>query len=290
MLAELAVEFVGSLAHIGPLTRKGYGHRLSRTCGDWASMGCEDAGMLTAAFLMDWIRDRMERARWREVCTDMRLACRFLRWMARRGHLLSDPVPEWLLERFRFGRSPAPVPGERDVREFADMAGRAGGRNGLRNRAIVEVLYGCGLRCCELVGLDLAGWRVDELRVRGKFGAERVVPVGAVASAALRDYVDKERPAVLRRWNPHEPALFVGLHGRRMRTETVGAMFRGRLGHAFKAHQLRHACATHMLRNGASVVVLRDMLGHRSISTTTLYTEVKTEDVRKALDKFHPRG
>jgi len=131
--------------------------------------------------------------------------------------------------------------------------------------------------------------RDGELRVRGKGGHERLVPVGRVASEALRAYVDGDRLAVLRRWDPRERALFVGRLGGRLPARAVSAMFR-RWQAGMTPHQLRHACATHMLRNGASIVVLKELLGHKGIATTRIYTEVKVEDVRKGLEKYHPRG
>jgi site-specific recombinase XerD len=163
------------------------------------------------------------------------------------------------------------------------------GKTRQRDLAVVEVLYGCGLRRGELSGLNLGDLRGDELRIRGKNGTERVVPVGSVARAALHAYMDGERAECLRRFNPFEPALFLGRFGDRLGKAGIWYLFHFRLSQSITPHQLRHACATHMLHNGASIAVLRDLLGHRSISTTRIYTEVKVEDVRKCLEKFHPR-
>lgn len=218
------------------------------------------------------------------------LTASFACWMVREGYLLSNPLPCWLLERHRAGYTPRLVPSEREMRLLVAKASELQGRARLRDRAIVEVLYGCGLRNAELSELDIGDWRNDELRVRGKFGTERVVPLGRAATVALRTYMDGERAALLQRFNPHEQALFLGLTGNRFGTEGICTLFRDKLCMSITAHQLRHACATNMLKAGANIVVLRDLLGHRGISTTRIYTEVKVEDVRKSLNKFHPRG
>jgi len=286
----LALEFVASLAHIGDITRRSYRRKLSMVCRGWSSLGCAEMGHVTESLVLEWVHVRVRKVSWREVCGEMHLVCRFFVWLVRNGHMLSDPVPEWLRERFRFTCCPSPVQGIGETLRFVEHVAGLAGMTRLRDMAMVEVLYGCGLRRCELVRLDLADWRGDELKVRGKFGAERVVPVGRMATEALRAYVDKERAAVLQRFDPRVTALFVGVYGKRLKPGTITEAFRTRLGKSTTAHRLRHACVTHMLRNGANIVVLRDLLGHQSISTTRIYTEVKVEDVRKNLEKFHPRG
>lgn len=287
-MLELVDAFLAGLVRLSPLTLCRHRGVLLRALRSWASQGCAGPGDLRADVLVHW-----KAGRGREVCGrglhgEVRLVRRFLRWLVREGHLLCDPMPDWFEGRCPPGGVRA-VPGEGAMRS---LLGRVGtGRRVLpqRDRAVVEVLYGCGLRCMELSGLDLADWRDGELRVRGKGGHERMVPVGRVASEALRAYVDSDRLAVLRRWDPRERALFVGRLGGRLPARAVSAMFR-RWQAGMTPHQLRHACATHMLGNGASIVVLKELLGHKGIATTRIYTEVKVEDVRKGLERYHPRG
>jgi site-specific recombinase XerD len=282
--------FLSTLANLRKITVNDYRYLLRGMCIAWTRMGCEEPGLLTETALLEWCLVRS-----RELCPggmyrSLKLADRFLCWMVREGYLLSNPLPRWLLERHRAGYTPRLVPDERKMRDLVVRTSELQGKTRLRDRAIVEVLYGCGLRNAELSGLDFGDWRNDELRVRGKYGAERVVPLGHAATVALRTYMDGERAALLRRFNPHERALFLGQTGNRLGTEGICKLFRDRLCMSVTAHQLRHACVTHMLRNGANIVVLRDLLGHRRMSTTRIYTEVKVEDVRKCLNKFHPRG
>lgn len=282
--------FLFTLVNLRKITVSDYRYLLRGICTAWTRMGCAEPGFLTESVLLEWCL-----VRGRELCPggmyrSLKLADRYLCWMVREGYLLSNPLPCWLLERHRAGYAPRLVPDERKMRALVAKVSELQGRTRLRDRAIVEVLYGCGLRNAELSGLDIGDWRNDELRVRGKFGAERVVPLGHAAIAALRTYMDGERAALLQRWNPHERALFLGMTGKRLGTEGVCKLFRDRLRMSITAHQLRHACVTHMLKAGANIVVLRDLLGHRRISTTRIYTEVGVEDVRRSLNMFHPRS
>ena len=282
--------YLSTLVNLRKITVDSYWYLLRGVCADWTRMGCGEPGLLTEAVLLEWCLVRGRVLSPSGMFRHLQFADRFLCWMVRDGYLLSNPLPRWLLERHRAGYAPRLVPDERKVRGLVARTSELQGKTRLRDRAIVEVLYGCGLRNAELSGLDFGDWRNDELRVRGKFGAERVVPLGHAATAALRTYVDGERAALLRRFNPCERALFLGMTGRRLGTEGICKLFRDRLCMSITAHQLRHACATHMLRNGANIVALRDLLGHQRISTTRIYTEVGVEDVRKSLNKFHPRG
>lgn len=286
-MVELVDAFVSREVRLMPVTRSHHRSTLRRACDSWESQGCRSPGDLGADILVGWAVARGRMVGGGVLHADVGLVRRFLRWLVGEGYLLSDPMPEWLCRGRGPGAGVRAVPSESAVRSMLSRA--ASGQHPLRDSAITEVVYGCGLRRCELVGLDLSDWREDTLRVRGKGGHVRLVPVGRVATAALRAYVDGERLAMLRRWNPCERALFVSGLGRRMSTQSIGALFQ-RCQAGLTPHQLRHACATHMLRNGANIVVLKELLGHKSIVTTRIYTEVKVEDMRKGLERYHPRG
>jgi integrase/recombinase XerD len=176
----------------------------------------------------------------------------------------------------------------------------------LRDRAVLEVLYGTGARVSELVGLNLgdviaAVERTDLplLRVLGKGNKERVVPLGSLARAALAEWLSGEGRSLLepKKWRSRSDAEAVFLNVRGGRLSRVGVFgvvkkYAGRVGLADRVspHVLRHSCATHMLARGADVRVVQELLGHASIATTQRYTKVSAEHLRRAYEGAHPRA
>ena len=166
---------------------------------------------------------------------------------------------------------------------------------GLRDKAILETLYGTGIRISELTGLDLedVDLRERELRVMGKGSRERIVPVGDEATAALRKYIDLGRPRLSR--SSGQRALFLNQRGGRLTRQ--GAWERVRkyarrvgLDKQMTPHTLRHSYATHLLENGADLRYVQELLGHASISTTQIYTHVSKARVKEAYLKAHPHA
>lgn len=289
-MAGLAEEFAEGLPHLASGTRRRMRYQLAKILRDLAELGAAEPWQLTGDMVLGWCAMRRKCLRPASAATEAQLLARFTAWLAERGHLLADPVPAWLPAGPRASRPCRPVPSEGDVSALLAEALRSRRRHPLRNLAIVELLYGCGLRNAELCGLDMGDWRGNEVRVRGKGGKERMVPVAAPAREAVELYVRTERAAVLKVRDVREVAMFLGSKGARLTTAGVRDMFGKQLGTELRPHRLRHACATHMLRNGAGIAVLRDMLGHEGIGTTRIYTEVLAQDVRKAVERFHPRG
>jgi integrase/recombinase XerD len=171
----------------------------------------------------------------------------------------------------------------------------------LRDRAILEVLYGTGARVSELVGLSLADLDVDAglLRVFGKGAKERVVPLGRLAREALAEWLGPAgRPRLEpERWARRGDAEAVFLNQRGGRLSRQGAWGilrlygdRAGLSDRLSPHVLRHSCATHMLDHGADIRAVQELLGHASISTTQVYTLVSTERLWKVYDAAHPRA
>ncbi|HJF46162.1 site-specific tyrosine recombinase [Thermophilibacter provencensis] len=166
--------------------------------------------------------------------------------------------------------------------------------SGLRDRAILETLYGCGLRASELCGLDLRSVVLDEalLRVRGKGGKERVVPVMGTAAAALSAYLEQGRGELVGR-RPTQ-AVFLNVRGGRLSRQSVHAIVEryGRVAgiEGLHPHTLRHSYATHLLEGGADLRAVQELLGHANIATTQLYTHVDRSHIRRVYLAAHPRA
>jgi integrase/recombinase XerC len=153
---------------------------------------------------------------------------------------------------------------------------------GLRNRALFELVYSAGLRSAEAVGLDLSDvdFEQEAVRVRGKGGKERVVPLGEEAAYRLRRYLEDGRPQLA---TGAADAVFLSARGRRLDTSTVRRL----VPHP---HRLRHAFATHLLEGGADLRVIQELLGHSSLSTTQVYSHVDARRLRRVYDRSHPRS
>ena len=165
-------------------------------------------------------------------------------------------------------------------RELRSLEGE--GPIALRNRALGELVYSAGLRSKEAVGLDLADvdFEQEAVRVVGKGGKERVVPLGEEAAHWLALYLRDGRPPLARR---AENALFLSARGRRLDTSTLRRV----IPHP---HHLRHAFATHLLEGGADLRVIQELLGHSSLSTTQVYSHVDGRRLRRVYDRSHPRS
>jgi integrase/recombinase XerD len=172
------------------------------------------------------------------------------------------------------------------------------GPAGLRDRAILETLYGCGLRVSELVGLDVADVDLEGgfLRVLGKGNKERGVPIAGMASHAVDAYLKRGRPFLRpsRAISSGASSVFLNTRGGRLSRQAVFRMVRtygGRVGlEGLHPHTLRHSFATHLLEGGADLRALQEMLGHADISTTQVYTHVDRRHVREEYLSTHPRA
>ena len=169
---------------------------------------------------------------------------------------------------------------------------------GLRDRAVLEVLYGCGLRASELAGLDTGDVDLEErlVRVFGKGRKERLVPIGGLARHSLSAYMAAGRPRLKpkRSVTDAADAVFLSVRGRRLARQSVFVIVRtygARVGiEGLHPHTLRHSYATHMLEGGADLRALQEMLGHSDISTTQLYTHVDMRHIREEYLSTHPRA
>ncbi|HZY17667.1 MAG TPA: tyrosine recombinase XerC [Ramlibacter sp.] len=216
---------------------------------------------------------------------------------------LQDKVPSNPVQDVRAPRSPRPLPkalGVDDAMQLADH--EDAGADPLleaRDVAIVELLYGCGLRVGELVGLDAVasksarGWvdlEAGEAHVLGKGSKRRAVPVGTQAAQALRHWLAL-RPQLA----GDAPALFVGRTGRRLSSQSVWLRLRQRslgagLATPVHPHMLRHSFASHVLQSSGDLRAVQELLGHANIATTQVYTRLDFQHLAKAYDAAHPRA
>jgi integrase/recombinase XerD len=196
-------------------------------------------------------------------------------------------------------RVPAGIPKPLTEEEVTALLATAHGDTprALRDRAILEVLYGAGVRISELVGLDRADVDLDAgmVRVLGKGAKERLVPVGRAAREATAAYLAAGRPALERPRARAGDAVFLNARGGRLTRQGVWMLVRdagGRagLGDRVYPHVLRHSCATHMVDRGADIRVVQELLGHASLATTQVYTQVSAARLRAVYDAAHPRA
>ncbi|MEX0716486.1 MAG: tyrosine recombinase XerC [Planctomycetaceae bacterium] len=239
----------------------------------------------------------------------------FFRYCCRDG--LADANPAQALRTPRLGRK---LPHFLSTEQVAQLleAPPANEPMGLRDRAILETMYSAGLRVAELVGLDLDDWDRDAnvLRVRGKGRKERIAPIGSYAVRALDRWLEVREPGTQKgdrsifpsksnsgaagpRENGPVPfserALFLNRFGRRLTTRSIGRMLEKHLAatgldQLTSPHTLRHSFATHLLDGGADLRSVQELLGHKSLTTTQIYTHVSTRRLRETYEQAHPHA
>lgn len=212
----------------------------------------------------------------------------FVKYLRSAGHLDHDPT-EVLEAPYRRKKLPKAL-SKRQATELLDQ--QDAGRNPLRDRAALELLYSAGIRVSELVGINVADvdFKSGSLLVRGKGNKERICLFGNTARRAMLDYIEQERRA------PKDgKALFTNTLGGRITTRTVQYIvkrwcMRVGLPPETSPHTLRHSFATHLLDGGADLKSVQQLLGHESLATTEIYTHVSMERLKATVDTAHPRS
>jgi len=217
---------------------------------------------------------------------------RFYRWLLREQAIERDPTLH--IDMPKLPKSLPATLGERQVEALLE-APDVGDDIGLRDRAMLEVLYASGLRVSELIGLELTRVNVRQgvVRVTGKGSKERLVPLGEEALSWIERYMRQSRPLLQGEGN--DPRLFLTRRGSGMTRQAFWyrikhhALVAGISGH-LSPHTLRHAFATHLVDHGADLRVVQMLLGHSDLSTTQIYTHVARERLKELHGKHHPRG
>ncbi|GAB4181742.1 MAG: site-specific tyrosine recombinase XerD [Wenzhouxiangellaceae bacterium] len=216
----------------------------------------------------------------------------YYRWLVRQGVIPDNPCA-----RIGTPKAGRPLPKALSESEVESLLSAPAGDDplALRDRAMIEVLYACGLRVSELVSLNLTqiSLRQGVVRVSGKGGKERLVPLGEAAIGAVQHYLTAARPELDA--GHHSEALFVSRRGGAMTRQAFWYMLRRRARDAgieksISPHMLRHSFATHLLNHGADLRVVQMLLGHSDLSTTQIYTHVARLRLQEMHRKHHPRG
>ena len=255
----------------------------------------DDETLLTAspARFGAWMEQRREQGYQLRSNARMLSSLRsFYCWARLYGHIDSDPLANVSLPKVR---PSLPDTLEEDEVERLLLAPDVGTPLGVRDRTMLELLYACGLRVSELVGLtgDAVNLRQGVVRVRGKGDKDRLVPMGEEAAEWLAQYLKTARPALMQ--DPTRPALFPGRGDNSMTRQTFWHRIKAHaitagISRPLSPHTLRHAFATHLLNHGANLRVVQLLLGHSDLSTTQIYTHVAQARLEQLHADHHPRG
>lgn len=217
----------------------------------------------------------------------------FYRFLVREGMLASDPTAD-----LESPKLPQKLPRVLTAEEVDQLLGQpsAGEPAGLRDKAMLELLYATGIRVSELVSLNLEQIHINNgfVRCLGKGEKERIVPIGDVAARCLQEYLDRGRHKLIRPGN-NSQSFFVNQHGRRLTRQGFWKIIKKYAAQAgitkeVTPHTIRHSFATHLLENGADIRSVQEMLGHADISTTQIYTHLTRNKLKEIYNRTHPRA
>ena len=218
----------------------------------------------------------------------------FFSWLCKTNELPANPASELELPRGLPRQLPRSLT-RQQILELLNLPDTSDPL-GIRDRAILELLYATGVRRMELVNLDTSDWQLERKALlvrRGKGGKDRLLPVGGQAAHWLEKYLRTTRPRLI--LEDTEPSLFVSGFGSRFNTHYLGNWVRKQLDDCGvkqrgSCHLLRHSFATHLLEGGADIRIIQQLLGPASLETTDIYTRVSVEHLREVYESSHPRG
>lgn len=244
---------------------------------------------INALLIRQYLAQLQTRCRRTSIARKLSVLKSFFRFLVRRG-ILDDSPADSLSTPKREQYLPKVLSAEQ-AGSLLDLTPAGNQRMAVRDWAIFELIYSCGLRVGELTSLNLASVDCEsrQVRVLGKGGKERIVPIGRQACAAIQEYLSERKNA------ERESALFLNQRGGRLTARSVQRNLKKRLLQFnlptdFTPHALRHSFATHLLDAGADLRVIQELLGHASLSTTQRYTKVSFAHLADIYDKAHPRS
>lgn len=278
---------------VSPHTMRAYLGDLRALVAYAAGVGVTEPAGIDVSLLRAWLAHQHALGRSRATLARRTAAARaFTRHLHRRGLLQDDPG--LLLGTPKRQRDLPDVLSQDDAARLLDKMD-VQGPVGLRDLAVLELLYGTGVRVSELCGLDIDDLDTGRgtVRVHGKGNRERIVPVGEPAARAIQDWLRAGRPELAT--ENSGPALFLGTRGGRLHPTSARRIVHARIAEVgdmpdLSPHGLRHSAATHLLEGGADLRSVQEILGHASLATTQLYTHVSIERLRAAYRQAHPRA
>jgi len=284
-------DFLSSTAQIAPLSRETYMREI-RFLSEWCTDAAYSLKSVQTLDLLDFITHRRQGGVDHRTLAKTISALRsFFKFLLQEEYRVDNPAGQ-----IDSPRRSAPLP---DVmtREEVEAFFRAiplDTHYGLRDRALFEVIYSCGLRISEAAELRVGSIFLAEgvARVHGKGNRERIVPVGEHGVYWIRQYLQLSRPHMLKR-DRIEDSLFLSMRGTALSRKGIWKRFKQiceRAGIEAKVHTLRHSFATHLLQGGADLRSVQALLGHADIGTTQIYTHVENEELRQVHAALHPRG
>ncbi len=262
--------------------------------GDGATVDALESAAL-AAYIRG-LRERPEPLAASSIARTISSVRGFTRFLVDEGLLDTDPAVDLVAPK-----QPARLPKALTIEQVEQLIAATDGDEpaDLRDKALVELLYATGARISEAVALnvdDLVGedGTADVVRLFGKGGKQRIVPVGSYARSALDAYLVRARPVLSTRGRS-TPALFLGVRGSRLSRQNAWLLLRAvaeraKLDVELSPHSMRHSFATHLLQGGADVRVVQELLGHASVATTQIYTRVTADALRDVYVTSHPRA
>ncbi|MHB9132063.1 MAG: tyrosine recombinase XerC [Armatimonadota bacterium] len=295
------LEYLTSVNRASAHTLKAYTEDLVQFSEYAAKHGCTDWTQVTTTLIRRYLAEMMGAGMARASVGRKLSALRgIFSFLTRRGLREDNPTVG-----LRAPRLPARLPHYLEEDEMVDLlhAPDTGTPRGLRDRAMLETLYAGGMRVSELTSLNVRDLEQADvvaglaaLRVTGKGRKQRVIMLGEEAVAALQDYLNGGRPALLAKAKePDSGALFLNREGTRLTERSVARMLHKYVmltcaRHGISPHALRHTFATHLLNNGADLRTVQQLLGHVSLATTEVYTHVSTRRLREVYEQAHPRA